>query len=56
MNNEMAESQIKEESSLKSKIEELKRIWKIDETIKKGAYFISKPENLLPLKPLLMQR
>ena len=56
MNNETAKSQTIDESSLKSKIEELMKVWKIDETITRGAYFISKPENLLTIKPLVIQQ
>jgi hypothetical protein len=58
MNKKKAETQIKqikEESSLKSKIEELKKIWKIEESVIRGAYFISKPENLLNSKQVLVQ-
>ena len=51
----MAESFPIEGSSIESKIEELKKIWKIGEIVKEGAYFISNPKNLLDLKPILVQ-
>jgi len=42
----------KEQVSIKEKINELKRMWKIDETFKRGAYFISNPDSLLNPQPL----
>lgn len=46
----------KEQILTKEKLDELKKMWKIDETFKAGAYFISKPESLLNLKPRLLKK
>ena len=47
---------LKEQILIKEKLDELKRVWKIDEAFKRGAYFISKPESLLNIKPCLVEK